>query len=168
MVFLTRTCNALKDHFRATPKYFINLRSPSVEARRNQMKKHNHKYYGRIRNVYNFGVRRMHKAWKYSTRDHAIKEETMDRLYETRIEAACLEHGMDKKYFLTSIAEFDINLNRETLANLSIYEPRTFQTLVEFVKMRSLEIGLQSTKLGSVYGTEPRGITEQVNRLSKS
>jgi hypothetical protein len=42
MVFLTRTCNALKDHFRATPKYFINLRSPSVEARRNQMKKHNH------------------------------------------------------------------------------------------------------------------------------
>ncbi|WAR14901.1 hypothetical protein MAR_005006 [Mya arenaria] len=29
----------------------------------------------------------------------------MGALYETRITAACLEHGMDKNYFLTSLAE---------------------------------------------------------------
>ena len=42
-----------------------------------------------------------------------------------------------------------------------------FQTLVEFVKQRSSEIGLQSSKLGSTLGTESRGgILDQVKKDS--
>lgn len=165
MVFITAVSRALKDHLKKIPKWQLDLTSPSTIQRRLQMKRFGAKYYGRSRNVYKVGVLRMHKAWKYSTQhSESLKEETLARLYETRITAACLEHGMDKKYFLTSLAEFDINLNRETLANLAIYEPRTFQSLVEFVKMRSLETGLASATLGSPYGTEPRGVTEAVKK----
>jgi len=36
------------------------------------------------------------------------------------------------------------------------------QSLVQFVKERSSEVGLQSTRIGSRLGTEPRGILEEV------
>lgn len=122
------------------------------------------KYMGRARNCYVIGVRIKDRALYYSTRDQANKEETLDRLYETRLSAACLEHGMDKQYFVTSLAESDVNLNRETLSNLAIYEPRTFQSLTEFVKMRSLEVGLQSTKLGPLEGLESRGVLDKLKK----
>ncbi|KAH3818005.1 hypothetical protein DPMN_119590, partial [Dreissena polymorpha] len=122
------------------------------------------KFSGRGRNCYVIGVNRMLRAMRFSTKNYALKSETLDRLYETRLAAACLEHGMNKTYFLTSLAENDINLNRETLSNLAIYEPRTFQSLVQFVKERSEEVGLQSRVLGSVHGTESRGILDEVKK----
>ncbi|XP_052760504.1 39S ribosomal protein L20, mitochondrial-like [Mya arenaria] len=164
MVFISTVLRALRDHYTPTPKWMFALKSPSRLYKRNQMKRMGAKYSGRSRNCYILGVLRSLRAMRYSTKGLESKEETLDRLYETRITAACLEHGMDKNYFLTSLAENDINLNRETLSNLAIYEPRTFQSLVQFVKERSEEIGLQSKKLGYVYGTETRGILDEVRK----
>lgn len=39
-----------------------------------------------------------------------------------------------------------------------------FQSLVQFVKERSLETGLQSTKLGPRHGTEARGVLDKVKK----
>ncbi|KAL4221630.1 hypothetical protein ACF0H5_019887 [Mactra antiquata] len=168
MVFLTFVRNASRYTFRGVQRKYVETSEPSRLMKRHQMKRVGAKYYGRLRNCWIIGVNIMNKALRYSTRDTACKSEKLDKLYSTRLEAACLEHGMDQKYFLTSLAEFDINLNRESLANLAIYEPRTFQTLVEFVKKRSLEIGLQSKTLGAPMGLEPRGILEEIKKASNS
>lgn len=132
--------------------------SPSRYQKRMMYKRLGAKYFGRARNCYTITIRIAQRALRYATQDRPKKEMTKRRLNETRIAAACLEHNMDKNYFLQALVESNIAINRTVLADLAIYEPRTFQSLVHFVKMRSLEIGLQSANLGSPHGLYTRGM----------
>lgn len=51
-----------------------------------------------------------------------------------RISAACEEHGYQYKYLQPTLLKTDINLNLASLATLSIYEPRTFKSLVDICR----------------------------------
>lgn len=132
--------------------------SPSRYRKRMLYRRLGAKYHGRARTCFTITIRIAQRALRYTTEARKRRVDTLARLHETRIAAACLEHNMDKNYFLTALAESNIALNRKVLADLSIYEPRTFQSLVHFVKMRSLEIGLQSANLGSPHGLLTRGM----------
>lgn len=49
----------------------------------------------------------------------------------SRIAAACEEHNMKYDRFISTLRKIDIHLDLSSLARLAIYEPRTFQSLVE-------------------------------------
>lgn len=49
---------------------------------------------------------------------------------------------MEFEPFMEGLAQANIALDRKVIEDLCIYEPRTFQTLVEFVKKRNEEVGL--------------------------
>lgn len=49
----------------------------------------------------------------------------------SRIAAACDEHGFRYSYLVSTLPKIDIHLNMRALAQLSIYAPKTFQSLVQ-------------------------------------
>lgn len=52
-------------------------------------------------------------------------------LWEQRIQAGAVEHGSCYESLVRGIARCNIALDRKTLANLAIWEPRTFKSLTE-------------------------------------
>jgi hypothetical protein len=49
------------------------------------------------------------------------------QLWEQRIQAGAAEHGSSFEAIVRGLARCTISLNRKTLANLAIWEPRTFK-----------------------------------------
>ncbi|KAL5013800.1 hypothetical protein ScPMuIL_008070 [Solemya velum] len=121
------------------------------------------KFYGRKRNCFGIAVRYARRALRYSSRArHQRRLETKQAstalLWNVRIQAACEEHKMDFHSFMSGLAESDIALNRKVLNDLAIYEPRTFQSLVEFVRKRNGEVGLMSAISPLPKGVITRGM----------
>ncbi|KAL3862385.1 hypothetical protein ACJMK2_008354 [Sinanodonta woodiana] len=116
------------------------------------------KFYGRKRNCFGLAIVPGWRALRYSTRARKLKKENMKNLWEIRLNAACNEHSMEYHTFMTSLAQADIGLNRKVLTDLAIYEPRTFQSLVQFAKQRQLEVGLESSTIDSPHGIFHRGL----------
>lgn len=49
----------------------------------------------------------------------------------SRIAAACDEHGYKYSHFVSTLQKLDVHLNLRSLAHLAIYEPNTFESLIE-------------------------------------
>ena len=62
-------------------------------------------YYGRHRRCYKLAIQKLHKAWKHAQRSRKMKGLLYKEIWQTRIQAACNEHGI--KYF-----EFTESLTR--------------------------------------------------------
>uniref|UniRef100_A0A674KD88 Large ribosomal subunit protein bL20m n=1 Tax=Terrapene triunguis TaxID=2587831 RepID=A0A674KD88_9SAUR len=80
------------------------------------------------------------------------------RLWITRIEAASLEHGLKYPAFIGNLLKCQVELNRKMLADLAIYEPKTFKSLAALAQRRRQEGFLDA--LGD--GKEPEGIFSRI------
>jgi len=58
---------------------------------------------------------------------HGFISSLLLQLWETRITAGCEEHNVTYPLFREGLARCNILLNRKTLADLAIWEPRTFK-----------------------------------------
>lgn len=81
----------------------------------------------------------------YSTIGRTIKKQNMRTLWNQRIDAAGLEHGIAGQDLLEGLARSNIQLDRKVLGDLAIYEPRTFQSLTEIAKRTLDEDGVPSS-----------------------
>ncbi|KAK1340604.1 hypothetical protein QTO34_019175 [Cnephaeus nilssonii] len=79
-------------------------------------------------------------------------------LWINRITAASQEHGLHYPAFVGSLIKCQVELNRKVLADLAIYEPKTFKSLAALAKRRREE-GFAAA-LGD--GKEPEGIFSRV------
>lgn len=52
----------------------------------------------------------------------------------SRIAAGCEEHNHSYAHLRSALRKIDVHLNLAVLARLAIYEPKTFQSLVEISK----------------------------------
>lgn len=106
-------------------------------------------FYGRARNCYSIAIRAVHRALVFATKGRKLKKQDMADLWETRITAGCEEHNMTYPLFREGLARCNILLNRKTLADLAIWEPRTFKSLVKVAHTRASQDGLAGvTELG--------------------
>uniref|UniRef100_A0A6I8MZX3 Large ribosomal subunit protein bL20m n=1 Tax=Ornithorhynchus anatinus TaxID=9258 RepID=A0A6I8MZX3_ORNAN len=80
------------------------------------------------------------------------------RLWINRIEAASQEHSMNYRRFISNLIKCQVELNRKVLADLAIYEPKTFKSLAALAQRRGHE-GLAAA-LGD--GKEPQGVFSRV------
>ncbi|EFN79772.1 39S ribosomal protein L20, mitochondrial [Harpegnathos saltator] len=94
-------------------------------------------YIGRRRNCYSITIKNVHRALEYSTAGRQQKREDMLELQEQRIDAATHEHGISFKVFTQSLARCNILLNRKVLADLAIWEPRSFKSLTDIACARA-------------------------------
>uniref|UniRef100_A0A1B6L348 Large ribosomal subunit protein bL20m n=1 Tax=Graphocephala atropunctata TaxID=36148 RepID=A0A1B6L348_9HEMI len=101
-------------------------------------------YYGRARNCYSIAIKKVHRALVYSTKGRKLKREDMRDLWTIRTTAACEEHGLPFPLFRAGLQSSNILLNRKSLANLAIWEPRTFKALTDFAWSRAAEDGLSN------------------------
>lgn len=66
--------------------------------------------------------------WRKLRSQHKIDYNRM------RIAAACEQHGYRYEHMVPTLLKSDIFLNSSSLANLSIYEPKTFKALVDIAR----------------------------------
>lgn len=75
----------------------------------------------------------------YATKSRALKKEDMSELWETRIAAGCEQHGIILPTFLDALNRNEILLNRKVLADLAIWEPKSFEALANIGRETAVE-----------------------------
>ncbi|XP_012860791.2 39S ribosomal protein L20, mitochondrial [Echinops telfairi] len=80
------------------------------------------------------------------------------QLWINRITAASQEHGLKYPALVGNLVKCQVELNRKVLADLAIYEPKTFKSLAALAKRRREE-GFAAA-LGD--GKEPEGVFSRV------
>jgi len=93
-------------------------------------------YYGRKRNCYSIAIRYAHRALAYATKGRKLKKNDAKELWEQRIQAGAAEFGSSYEAVVRGIARCHIALDRKTLANLAIWEPRTFKSLTQIASAK--------------------------------
>ena len=133
---------------------FVRSRGPDEFWRKRQILKLAAHFYGRRRNCYSIAIRNVHRALLKTTKGRQLKKEDMRELWETRINAATTEHGITLKTLFEGLSRCNILLNRKSLANLAIWEPRTFKCLSD--------IACAKAKLGGVQEVADTPMPESV------
>ena len=87
-------------------------------------------FYGRSRNCYRLSNLKMEWNLKRVTKSRKAAREDFKELCELRIEAGAKELHYNPLYMREALARLHIGLNRKVLANLAIWEPRTFRSIV--------------------------------------
>ncbi|KAG3281896.1 mitochondrial ribosomal protein L20, partial [Ictidomys tridecemlineatus] len=95
---------------------------------------------------------------KHSTVDVKHLYVFLFQLWINRITAASQEHGLKYPAFIVNLIKCQVELNRKVLADLAIYEPKTFKSLAALAQRRRQE-GFAAA-LGD--GKEPEGIFSRV------
>ncbi|KAH9284867.1 39S ribosomal protein L20, mitochondrial [Echinococcus granulosus] len=63
-------------------------------------------------------------------------------MWDSRIDRACKDHGLpSSKILYTGLAQSNIALSKNMLHTLALYEPRTFESLVDIAKQYHLDVG---------------------------
>ncbi|XP_008576361.1 PREDICTED: 39S ribosomal protein L20, mitochondrial [Galeopterus variegatus] len=120
--------------------------------------KHARHFRGRRNRCYTLAVRAVTRAFVKGTAARRQKKRDMRTLWINRITAASQEHGLKYPAFIANLVKCQVELNRKVLADLAIYEPKTFKSLAALAKRRREE-GFAAA-LGD--GKEPEGIFSRV------
>ncbi|XP_011857394.1 PREDICTED: 39S ribosomal protein L20, mitochondrial [Mandrillus leucophaeus] len=113
---------------------------------------------GRKNRCYSLAVRAVIRAFVKCTKARYLKKKNMRTLWINRITAASQEHGLKYPAFIGNLVKCQVELNRKVLADLAIYEPKTFKSLAALANRRRHE-GFAAA-LGD--GKEPEGIFSRV------
>lgn len=63
-----------------------------------------------------------------------LKKRDMRRLWITRLSAAVREHGLRYSEFVKKLKDAKVELDRKVLSEIAIFDPETFEKIVEEVK----------------------------------
>ncbi|KAI0990072.1 hypothetical protein GJ496_001831 [Pomphorhynchus laevis] len=91
-------------------------------------------FYDRQRNCYKQALRTVRRQFRYERREVVVEQLAMRQLRQERIDAAAREHGIEGHQLTEYLTRLGVALNTQTLSNLAIYEPLTFQALALMAK----------------------------------
>jgi large subunit ribosomal protein L20 len=74
------------------------------------------------------------RAGVFAYRDRKVRKRDFRRLWITRLNAACREHGLRYSEFIFGLKKAGIELDRKVLSEMAIHEPAEFASVVEQVK----------------------------------
>ncbi|XP_060115443.1 large ribosomal subunit protein bL20m [Heteronotia binoei] len=136
-----------------SPALWIRTRLTDRFWRKQEVLQYARHFRGRKNRCYSLAVRAVRRSWVYATNARSLKKRNMRELWVTRVTAGTLEHGVKYHNFISNLYKCQVELNRKVLADMAIYEPKTFKSLVALAKRRGEE-GLVAAKEGK----EPEGI----------
>ena len=70
----------------------------------------------------------------FAYRDRRVRKREFRRLWITRLSAACAERGISYSRFIHALEAANIRLNRKSLSELAISDPKVFDEIVNAVK----------------------------------
>ncbi len=71
------------------------------------------------------------KAWRNAYRDRRKKKRDYRRLWITRINAACRQHGLSYSRFMNALMKAEVQINRKMLSEMAIADKDAFKKLVD-------------------------------------
>ena len=74
------------------------------------------------------------KAGVYAYRDRKVKKRDFRQLWIARISAACRQEGITYSRLISGLKKSQVDINRKSLSNLAIEDPKAFKALVETAK----------------------------------
>ena len=76
----------------------------------------------------------LHRAWAYSYRGRKLKKRDFRSLWILRIKAASRARGLRYSQLVHGLSKAGIALNRKTLSELAIHDPKGFDAVFERAK----------------------------------
>lgn len=74
------------------------------------------------------------RAGVYAHRDRRDKKREFRRLFIIRLNAACQERGIRYSQFIDGLKKSGLQLDRKTLSELAIHDPKAFDAVLEKVR----------------------------------
>lgn len=74
------------------------------------------------------------RAGAFAYRDRRNKRRTWRRLWITRLGAACRQRGIRYSEFIAGLTRASIELDRKSLSEIAIADPKAFDQIVEVVR----------------------------------
>lgn len=104
------------------------------KQRRKKIIKQTKGSFGRRKNVYSVARNSLEKGLTYAYRDRRKKKGNFRSLWIQRINAAVRQHDMSYSEFMGKLNKKGIVINRKTLADLAMNQPKAFEAIVNQVK----------------------------------
>ena len=91
-------------------------------------------YRGRRKNVYRVAKQAVMKAGQYAYRDRRQRKRQFRQLWIVRINAAARENGLSYSKFMNGLKRAAIEIDRNVLADMAVFDKSTFTQLAEKAK----------------------------------
>ena len=85
-------------------------------------------------NLYRQSLVTLIRARRYAFRDRRARKREFRRLWIVRVNAACRMRGLRYSELMHGLQLANVELNRQTLADLAIADPQAFDKIVELAK----------------------------------
>ncbi|KAM7535042.1 hypothetical protein Aperf_G00000103014 [Anoplocephala perfoliata] len=110
--------------------------------RKNQWLRFSFLFGGRTARCFRLARNHVTKALMHVKTVRETRRRQMYALWDARIDRACKDHGLPtSKYLYAGLSQANIAINKNMLHTLSLYEPRTFESLVDIAKQYHLDSG---------------------------
>ena len=87
-------------------------------------------YYGNKSRSFRAANEQVMHSLQYAYRDRRARKGEFRRLWITRINAACRQHGMSYSVFIAGLKNAGVDVDRKMLADLAVRDPEAFAALV--------------------------------------
>ncbi|XP_058794977.1 large ribosomal subunit protein bL20m [Phymastichus coffea] len=125
---------------------YARSRGPDEFWRKRRIFKLSAHFKGRFRNCYSMAIRAVHRSLQFATKGRQAQRSYQRMVSHERVDAACIEHGMNLKALKEGLLRCNILLNSKSLAELAVWEPRTFKSIVKIACARVKQDGLNIIK----------------------
>ncbi|MBI3817568.1 MAG: 50S ribosomal protein L20 [Planctomycetes bacterium] len=113
----------------------VRVRSnPAKLKRKRRMLKHAKGFWGARKNLQRTTREALHHAWQYAFRDRRERRRNMRQLWIARLSAACEARGLKYSRFINGLKKANIIMDRKTLSELAIHEPKAFDAIFDKAK----------------------------------
>ncbi|XP_071531025.1 large ribosomal subunit protein bL20 [Panulirus ornatus] len=141
-----------------SPTLFARARGPDRYWKRRRILSLSAHFFGRKKNCYSIAIRYVHRALRYAVRGRVLRKYENRELWDTRLSAGCQELGTSYTDMKSVLNEAGIALDRKTMQNMAIWEPRSFRALALLTKAKQAEMGLNSLDGPPAAGVITRGM----------
>ena len=107
---------------------------PRTRRRHNKVLKFTKGQFGGKHRLWRRGNEAMLKSMWYMYRDRRNRKREFRRLWITRINAACRQHGIPYSRFMAGLRQAGVSLDRKMLAEIALEDPQTFEQLATTAK----------------------------------
>jgi len=111
-------------------------RGTVTKARHKRLLKQTKGFWGQRKNIFKRAKETLMRAWAFAFKGRKLKKRDMRSLFITRIKAAANNHGVTYGSFISGLKKVNVDLNRKMLSQLSIYEPKAFEQLVQLSQQK--------------------------------
>jgi len=109
-------------------------RGVTARARHKKVLRKARGYYGARSRVYRSARQAVQRAGQYAYRDRRRRKREFRALWIIRINAAARQAGLSYSRLMSGLRKADITLDRKSLADLAVHDPRAFSALAEKAK----------------------------------